>query len=406
MEKQPEIIYLEEEPDFRVNKTHSTTEFSTQADSLEEFDLPNLKLAFQFAYERYEIYLKKEKECLPPPWTEDKILQTYRFCNLHRENDNISRTIINYLQLCTTTKQLIFNAINFRRLNHNWTIGSLGILDTNNYRPVDFVNCLVMALKKQSKCEGVAKFNDGAYVIPPPAGETFGVLLKMLEDSFENGEFDDLMEGVKVRVSKKTFEHRKNCAILNRMEKKGFVEVTKNFHNFKIFLFSLQNLLILPKLDVISKANGTIGLYSEIRKLNGIGPFLAGQICVDIGYINKQLFDENELAPAGPGCMKGLNLLYNMDVPKNPNEKIEQLLLKNIRKKQFQIWKILGYEVPSFGKMSLMTIENLMCEASKYIGLVHSLSIGGKPSRGRKKYKKRKTIEEVKKYLDQTDKVE
>ena len=380
-----------------MNKIHAPMEFLSH--SLEEFHLPNLKLAFRFAFERYEIYLKKEKQYLPPPWSKDEILQTYRFCNLHRENDNVSKTIIKYLKHCDTKQQLIFNAINFRRLNHNWTIGALEILDPNSYRPVDYVNRLMMSLQKQLVCEGSAKFNDGAYVIPPPSGSTLLTLLKMLEESFENGEFDDLTEGVKVRVSKKTFEQKKNCEILQRMEKKGYVEVTKDFHNFKIFLFSLQNLLIVPKLDAISQTNGTFEIYSEIRKLNGIGPFLAGQICVDIGYINKQLFDENELAPAGPGCMKGLNLLYNMDVPKNPNEEIEQILLQNIHKKQFQIWTMLGYKRPSFGEMSLMTIENLMCEASKYIGLVNSLALGGQPSRGRHKYKKRKTIEEVREYL-------
>ena len=83
--------------------------------------------------------------------------------------------------------------------------------------------------------------------------------------------------------------------------------------------------MIIDRLEKICSANPTFGLYSEIRKLNGIGPFLAGQICVDIGYVNRAIFDEEELAPAGPGCMKGLGLLYHMDVPPNPNEKIEQI---------------------------------------------------------------------------------
>ena len=48
--------------------------------SLEEFNLDNLKLAFHFAFERYEIYVKKEKRKLKPPWTKDEILQKYRFC--------------------------------------------------------------------------------------------------------------------------------------------------------------------------------------------------------------------------------------------------------------------------------------------------------------------------------------
>ena len=62
---------------------------------LKEFNLRNLKLSFYFAYERYNIYVKKEIEKLKPPWTKDIILQQLRFCNLHREHDNVSRTIRN-----------------------------------------------------------------------------------------------------------------------------------------------------------------------------------------------------------------------------------------------------------------------------------------------------------------------
>lgn len=360
-------------------------------DDLKEFNLPNLHLAFHFAYERYEIYVKKEKERQPPPWTTDQILQKYRFCNLHREHDNVSRTIIGYLRRCKSRTALIFNAINFRRLNQNWTIGSLGLSDPKHYSPADFVNRLETGMRCQLQCEGKGTFNDGAYVIPPPSGARLLLLLNMLEESFTNGIFSakNLIPGLKIRVSRKTFEQRSNHSVLQRLMELGYVEVSKKFHNFKVFLFALENLLIIPQLDTLSKARGTFGFYSKIRALNGIGPFLAGQICVDVGYIDKKLFDENQLAPAGPGCMRGLNLLYNIDVPKNPNEKTEQRLLQNLRTKQFLIWTRLGYKRPSFGEMSLMTIENLMCEASKYISLTHH------SSRRRQKYRKRKSIEHV-----------
>ena len=361
--------------------------------SLEEFNMANLKLAFHFAFERYQIYVKKEKLKLAPPWTKDKILQTYRFCNLHRENDNVSRTIFKYLNQSKTKEQLVFNAINFRRLNHNWTIASLGLLNPKGYLPSEYVKRCEFGLRRQLVSEGSAKFNDGAYVIPPPAGTELCLLVEMMARAFEDGTFSAKALGeIKLRVTEKTFSNPKNHGTLNRMKQKGFVEVTKRFTNFKIFLFALQNQLIIDRLEKICSANPTFGLYSEIRKLNGIGPFLAGQICVDIGYVNRAIFDEEELAPAGPGCMKGLGLLYHMDVPPNPNEKIEQILLKNIRRKQDNIWKALKYKAPPFGRMSLMTIENLMCEASKYISLHRP---GQKIPRGRQKYRKRKGIEDV-----------
>jgi hypothetical protein len=136
-------------------------------------------------------------------------------------------------------------------------------------------------------------------------------------------------------------------------------------------------------------------LYDEIRKIDGIGAFMAGQICVDIGYIDKELFDENELAPAGPGCVKGLNYLYK-GLELNPGsatanqEKNVQSLLGNIRNKQELIWKHLGFPAPTFGTMSLMTIENLMCEASKYISLTRNPK-----TKGRQRYRQRPRVEQV-----------
>jgi hypothetical protein len=44
---------------------------------------------FKFINERYEIYLKRGAG-KPKPWTKDKILQQYRFCNTHRENDKVT----------------------------------------------------------------------------------------------------------------------------------------------------------------------------------------------------------------------------------------------------------------------------------------------------------------------------
>jgi len=45
---------------------------------------------FMYARERYNIFLKKESGA-PKPWTESYALQTYRFCNVFREDDKVTR---------------------------------------------------------------------------------------------------------------------------------------------------------------------------------------------------------------------------------------------------------------------------------------------------------------------------
>ena len=102
---------------------------------------------------------------------------------------------------------------------------------------------------------------------------------------------------------------------------------------------------------------------------------MCGQVCVDVGYVQPELFDENILAPAGSGCRKGLDYIYNASVPASTQPRTVQNLLRNLREKQGMIWEMLGYQKdgkttdPLFC-LSLMTLENLMCESSKYIEIL------------------------------------
>ena len=47
---------------------------------------------FAFIKERYAI-LKRRQAGLPKPWTQDPILQNYRFCNVYREDDTVTKWI-------------------------------------------------------------------------------------------------------------------------------------------------------------------------------------------------------------------------------------------------------------------------------------------------------------------------
>ena len=44
--------------------------------------------------ERESIRRKKEELRLEPPWTEDKILQEFKFCQVFREDDRTSRWVL------------------------------------------------------------------------------------------------------------------------------------------------------------------------------------------------------------------------------------------------------------------------------------------------------------------------
>ena len=91
--------------------------------------------------------------------------------------------------------------------------------------------------------------------------------------------------------------------------------ITSKRTNLKLCLFGIANIDIIERhLNDIADATSSIDLFKRIVKIDGVGEFLAGQIAVDIGYVRKDLFDENELAPAGPGCKEDLNMVYKTTV--------------------------------------------------------------------------------------------
>lgn len=52
---------------------------------------------FNFIQERYRIFLLRQKG-MPAPWTEDPILAQYRFCNVYREDDKVTKWIAENLR--------------------------------------------------------------------------------------------------------------------------------------------------------------------------------------------------------------------------------------------------------------------------------------------------------------------
>ncbi len=81
----------------------------------------------KFIKEREVIRIKKEVDKLPPPWTKDPILQTYRFCNVHREDDRVTRWIkANWRDPHYDDPYLWFAMLVARLINWPPTLGKIG----------------------------------------------------------------------------------------------------------------------------------------------------------------------------------------------------------------------------------------------------------------------------------------
>ena len=60
--------------------------------------------------ERESIRIKKESAVLSPPWTDDPILQEFKFCQVFREDDRTTRWFRTHIRenLCGTKKTFLW----------------------------------------------------------------------------------------------------------------------------------------------------------------------------------------------------------------------------------------------------------------------------------------------------------
>ena len=80
-------------------------------------------LYWYFAYERQNIFWKKLKG-EEPPWTDDPILQEYKFCNSYRVNDRVSQYLLKnviYNGKKYSDEDMLFRIILFKLFNKEST---------------------------------------------------------------------------------------------------------------------------------------------------------------------------------------------------------------------------------------------------------------------------------------------
>jgi hypothetical protein len=125
--------------------------------------------------------------------------------------------------------------------------------------------------------------------------------------------------------------------------------------------------------------------FDAIMKIPGFGGFLAYQVFVDLTYIPDFPYSENEFVVSGPGCTRGLKLLFTDFDGLSMEEAI--FWLRDNQKSVFQgvDFEDLFWDLESYDReLNIMCIENLMCELSKLMKYVRGT---GRP---RNRYRIRK----------------
>lgn len=266
-------------------------------------------LYWYFANERQNIFIKKLNGDTPP-WTNDPILKTYKFCNSYRVNDRVSQYLL---------KNVIYNG------------------KTYNDEDMLFRIILFKLFNKESTWELLLKeFKDITL-------STFDMkeYSKILTDAINNNIkiYNDAYISCATKVFGYDKKHDNHLALLNKM------------------------FIIDKAQDKILKCTNMEQAFNIIKSYPLIGNFMAYQLITDINYSNIVDWKEDEFTVAGPGSLRGIRKCF-IDKGNLSNEDIIRYMYNH----QEEEFKRLNLDFKTIGnrKLQLIDIQNIFCELDKY----------------------------------------
>lgn len=284
-----------------------------------QIDRNNFGILYYYIQERYKIHVLKDVYGVQPPWTKDPILSKYRFTNIRREHDRETRWLANNICLNSMdVENKIANIILFRMINKSSTC--------QHFMPLDFgqpINWGPIIAVNNSEHEGALFTN--AYMISG--------MLSGCRKLLQQPNMDALY---------------------------AVVAVVKQFwDNGKIH--HLASIQTNPQ-----------EWCEVLRGFGAMGDFLTYQIWVDYTYCPECPWSENEFVVAGPGCKAGLNYIFT----DRGGMTYEECLFW-LRNNWDSLCKQYGFnwnpnelfiDLPPHDRyMNVMSLENCMCELSKYM---------------------------------------
>lgn len=260
---------------------------------------------FYWVKERERIRVRKEAR-KPFPWTRDTILSTYRFCNVRREDDRVTKWIkANIRRRFNNHPHLWLMLCIARQINWPDTLRDLiedgSWPDVSNFDPRDITTTL-NARKRHGK-----KIYTGAYMIAAPS-----------------------QKGA---------------------NKQQYIAETVIGELWKDRRFFVDFFDCRPSLR---------DTHIQLMNYLGWGKFMAYQAIVDMRYTRllRDAPDRHNWAATGPGTLRGLNRLHGRPT----KQRISQgQALAEMRK----IYSIIERETNV--AMDFSDVPNVLCETDKYL---------------------------------------
>jgi len=259
----------------------------------------------EFVNEREQVRLNKDSGFLQP-YTLDPILAKYRFCNVRRRDDRVSKWLLTYYYK-NVQGDVWFRALLARLIN--WPPTLLYLMDNLVIprRAEEFNPYLFIEAMKHLESKG-EKVYSSAYIVYPT-----------------------MVKG--------------NTKSVN-----------------------LAEYIIAPIIKIAPQIRGAIASGSIKHTTNamaqsfGIQTFIAGQVSADLTYLRGQLDNAIDLyswAPMGPGSQRGLNRLHERKLLKVISE-------KQFNQELIEAREVIIKSNNRFKDLTLHDVQNVFCEFDKY----------------------------------------
>lgn len=253
------------------------------------------KILLDYIKERRSVFLQREME-VPPPWTTDETLAHYRFTNVFREDDAVTRWLsYNWRHGRGQSPNFTPAMVLARLFNNVDTLALIGWPEP--WLPQFWIRAL------QARARAGVKLFNAAYIV-----STAGAKMDKVEYVINLAH--DVQKHVKPAKEGESLEDN----------------------------------------------------YHKLIKINGLGPFLAGQVIADMkNTSSNHLYNAEDWwtwAIPGPGSKRGLERVLNKGVP-------ARWFLQEATHLYERLLPLLDRE--NIPRMCMQDFQNNLCEISKYM---------------------------------------
>jgi hypothetical protein len=271
---------------------------------------PEVVRAFwELAAERQRVFFRRLAGDRAP-WSEDPILQQYKFCNAYRASDRASQYLIRHV-----------------------------IYEGCQYRAEDqLLRIVLFRLFSRESTWELLEAAAGEISTATFSADRYGVVLDTA-----SAEGQKLYTGAFILCATRAFgydrKHHNHLALLELMFRPNGLPLA------------------------VGRAGSLRELFTALAEYPLIGPFMAYQLAIDINYSELCDFDEDEFTVAGPGAERGIRKCFEHLGGWTNAEVIHWM---TARQEAEFAWHEISFQTLWGRRLHAIDIQNLFCELDKY----------------------------------------